>query len=194
MPAVMSQHTMQPPIMGGHTWNACIAGKLIWPTPATTVTNVTITTATGGPVPSTLPVNGSVALAAVATYGDGHTETFTESGVVWRSLDTGVAIMRGNTLVWRRGGTVRVTATVGGFTSPAVSVACAYVPESITVSPNPVTLRVGERVDLMVSVLPAGASQEVSVVSTDPDVVAVASASSTADEGTVDAALAGGPS
>lgn len=174
MPAVMSQHTMQPPIMGGHTWNAYIAGKLVWPSAKDTVVSIRITTAAGGQVPSMLPVNGSVQLAAVATYGDGHTETHTTEGVAWRSLDTGVAVMDGATLRWVHGGTALVTATVNGFTSAALSVACVWAPESITVSPNPVLVRVGESVDLTIRVLPAAASQDVTVSIDDETIAQVA--------------------
>ncbi|KAA8827316.1 Ig-like domain-containing protein [Bifidobacterium myosotis] len=43
----------------------------------------------------------------------------------------------------------------------------------MTVSPNPVTLRVGETVALDIRVLPEGASQDVTVVSDHPDIVSV---------------------
>ncbi|KAA8832748.1 hypothetical protein [Bifidobacterium tissieri] len=160
MPATMNSQTIQPPLIGGHTWNAYINGRLIWPSPKDTVTAIRITTIDGATPPTSLPVNGSVQLAATATYGDNHTETLTTEGVTWRSLDPGVATMRGNTLAWAHGGTALVTATVNGFTSAAVSVACEYAPESISVSPNPVTVRVGQSAAVAVSVLPATANQE----------------------------------
>lgn len=174
MPVIIAGKTLSKPICNGHPHNAIYNGKILWPSPKDTVVSIRITTAAGGNVPSTLPVNGSVALAAVATYGDGHTETHTTEGVVWRSLDTGVAVMDGATLRWVHGGTALVTATVNGFTSAALSVACAWAAESITVSPNPVLVRVGESVDLTVRVLPAAASQDVTVSIDDETVAQVA--------------------
>ncbi|TPF97556.1 hypothetical protein EP30_01035 [Bifidobacterium sp. UTCIF-39] len=160
MPVLLANKTIPKPIRNGHPHNAIYNGKILWPSPKDTVTAIRITTIDGATPPTSLPVNGSVQLAATATYGDNHTETLTTEGVTWRSLDTGVATMRGNTLAWAHGGTALVTATVNGFTSAAVSVACAYAPESISVSPNPVIVRVGQSVAVAVSVLPATANQE----------------------------------
>lgn len=48
-------------------------------------------------------------------------------------------------------------------------------PESITVSPESVTVRVGETVNLSYRVLPEGASQDVTFTVTDPSIVSVTS-------------------
>ena len=86
--------------------------------------------------------------------------------MTFTSRDTSTATVSGNTLTWRHGGTILVTATVNGFTSAAVSISAAYAPESIKVTDDSgqpvdaVTLRVGESRNLKVTVLPDAASQE----------------------------------
>lgn len=62
--------------------------------------------------------------------------------MTFTSRDTSTATVSGNTLTWRHGGTILVTATVNGFTSAAVSISAAYAPESIKVTaPTPGTYR-----------------------------------------------------
>lgn len=86
--------------------------------------------------------------------------------MTFASRDTSTATVSGNTLTWRHGGTILVTATVNGFTSAAASIASAYAPESIKVTDDSgkpidnITLRVGEKKYLQVRVLPTEASQE----------------------------------
>ena len=75
---------------------------------------------------------------AKATYADGHVgDLLTTNDVTFASRDTSTATISGNTLTWRHGGTILVTATVNGFTSAAVSISAAYAPESIKVTDIP---------------------------------------------------------
>lgn len=86
--------------------------------------------------------------------------------MTFASRDTSTATISGNTLTWRHGGTILVTATVNGFTSAAASIASAYAPESIAVTDESgatvtaLTLRAGDEKRLNVRILPAAASQE----------------------------------
>lgn len=97
-------------------------------------------------------------------------DLLTTKDVTFASRDTSTATVSGNTLTWRHGGTILVTATVNGFTSAAASIASAYAPESIKVTDDSgqpvdaVTLRVGETKQLNIAVLPAAASQEVTSI------------------------------
>lgn len=153
--------------MGGHTYNALYNGKLVWPLDKDTVVSIEITDDKGNALPKSLPVNGSLKLGAKATYADGHVgELLTTKNVTFTSRDTSTATVSGNTLTWRHGGTILVTATVNGFTSAAASIASAYAPESITVTDESgatvtaLTLRAGDEKRLNVRILPAAASQE----------------------------------
>ena len=88
-------------------------------------------------------------------------DLLTTKDVTFTSRDTSTATVSGNTLTWRHGGTILVTATVNGFTSAAVSISAAYAPESIKVTDDSgkpidnITLRVGESKNLKVTI-PAG--------------------------------------
>ena len=117
---------------------------------------------------------------AKATYADGHVgDLLTTKNVTFTSRDTSTATVSGNTLTWRHGGTILVTATVNGFTSAAVSISAAYAPESIKVTDDSgkpidnITLRVGEEKYLKVRVLPTEASQGFTAVAANPTVASV---------------------
>lgn len=168
MPAFYAGKRVGKPLMGGHTYNAMFNGKLVWPLDKDTVVSIEITDDKGNALPKSLAVNGSLKLGAKATYADGHVgDLLTTKDVTFASRDTSTATVSGNTLTWRHGGTILVTATVNGFTSAAVSIASAYAPESIRVTDDSgktvdsITLRVGEDINLHFSVLPVAASQEV---------------------------------
>lgn len=167
MPALYAGKKTGKPLMGGHTYNAMFNGKLVWPLDKDTVVSVEITDDKGKPLPKSLPVSGTLKLGAKATYADGHVgDLLTTKNVTFTSRDTSTATVSGNTLTWKHGGTILVTATVGGFTSAAVSIASAYAPESIKVTDDSgktidnITLRVDEEKRLNITVLPAAASQE----------------------------------
>lgn len=167
MPALYAGKRVGKPLMGGHTYNAMFNGKLVWPLDKDTVVSVNITDDKGKPLPKSLAVSGTLKLGAKATYADGHVgDLLTTKDVTFASRDTSTATVSGNTLTWRHGGTILVTATVNGFTSAAVSISAAYAPESVTVADesgvivSALSLRVGEEKYLQVRVLPTGASQE----------------------------------
>lgn len=167
MPALYAGKRVGKPLMAGHTYNALFDGKLVWPLDKDTVVSVEITDDRGNALPKSLPVSGTLKLGAKATYADGHVgDLLTTKDVTFTSRDTSTATVSGNTLTWRHGGTILVTATVNGFTSAAVSISAAYAPESIKVTNDAgqpvdaVTLRVGESRNLRVTILPDAASQE----------------------------------
>ncbi|TPF78342.1 hypothetical protein BW12_07120 [Bifidobacterium sp. UTCIF-3] len=179
MSILLNGRKLAKPLRNGVPWNALLDGRKLWGTPADTVTGVEILNEDGTPAPTSLPVNGSIRLAARATYADGHTGEVTTTGVRFTSLDTSVATISGNTVTWRHGGTALVTATMGGFTSAALSVSAAYAPESVTLLDEAgkpvtaVTLRVGEAVNVRANILPAGASQEYTATVKDTGVARV---------------------
>lgn len=167
MPAFYAGKRVGKPLLNGHTYNALFNGKLVWPLDKDTVVSIEITDDKGKPLPKSLAVSGTLKLGAKATYADGHVgDLLTTKNVTFTSRDTSTATVSGNTLTWRHGGTILVTATVNGFTSAAASIASAYAPESIKVTDDSgrpidnITLRVGEEKYLKVRVLPTGASQE----------------------------------
>lgn len=186
MPALYAGHKTGKPLMNGHTYNAMFNGKLVWPLDKDTVVSVEITDDKGNALPKSLTVNGSLKLGAKATYADGHVgDLLTTKGVTFTSRDTSTATVSGNTLTWRHGGTILVTATVNGFTSAAASIASAYAPESIKVTDDSgqpvdaVTLRVGESMNLKVTILPDAASQEFTDSAASPDIAVVGDAKPT---------------
>ena len=135
MPALYAGKRVGKPLMGGHTYNALFNGKLVWPLDKDTVVSIEITDDKGRALPKSLAVNGTLKLGAKATYADGHVgDLLTTKDVTFTSRDTSTGTVSGNTLTWRHGGTILVTATVNGFTSAAASIASAYAPESITVT------------------------------------------------------------
>lgn len=167
MPALYAGKRVGKPLMKGHTYNAMFNGKLVWPLDKDTVVSVNITDDKGKPLPKSLAVSGTLKLGAKATYADGHVgDLLTTKDVTFTSRDTSTATISGNTLTWRHGGTILVTATVNGFTSAAASIASAYAPESIAVTDESgatvtaLTLRAGDEKRLNVRILPAAASQE----------------------------------
>ena len=167
MPALYAGKRVGKPLLNGHTYNALFNGKLVWPLDRDTVVSIEITDDKGKPLPKSLAVSGTLKLGAKATYADGHVgDLLTTKNVTFTSRDTSTATVSGNTLTWRHGGTILVTATVNGFTSAAVSISAAYAPESIKVTDDSgktidnITLRVGEEKYLKVRVLPTEASQE----------------------------------
>ena len=132
MPALYAGKRVGKPLMGGHTYNAMFNGKLVWPLDRDTVVSIRITDDKGKPLPKSLAVNGTLKLGAKATYADGHVgDLLTTNDVTFASRDTSTATVSGNTLTWRHGGTILVTATVNGFTSAAASIASAYAPDVI---------------------------------------------------------------
>lgn len=167
MPALYAGKRVGKPLMRSHTYNAMFNGKLVWPLDKDTVVSVNITDDKGKPLPKSLAVSGTLKLGAKATYADGHVgDLLTTNDVTFTSRDTSTATISGNTLTWRHGGTILVTATVNGFTSAAASIASAYAPESIAVTDESgrtvtaLTLRAGDEKRLNVRILPAAASQE----------------------------------
>lgn len=167
MPAFYAGKRVGKPLLNGHTYNALFNGKLVWPLDKDTVVSIEITDDRGRALPKSLPVNGTLKLGAKATYADGHVgDLLTTKDVTFTSRDTSTGTVNGNTLTWRHGGTILVTATVNGFTSAAVSISAAYAPESIKVTDDSgktidnITVRVGESRNLKVTVLPDAASQE----------------------------------
>lgn len=167
MPAFYAGKRVGKPLLNGHTYNALFNGKLVWPLDKDTVVSIEITDDKGKPLPKSLAVSGTLKLGAKATYADGHVgDLLTTNDVTFASRDTSTATVSGNTLTWRHGGTILVTATVNGFTSAAVSISAAYAPESIKVTDDSgkpidnITLRVGESKNLKVAILPDAASQE----------------------------------
>lgn len=186
MPALYAGHKTGKPLMNGHTYNAMFNGKLVWPLDKDTVVSIEITDDKGNALPKSLAVNGTLKLGAKATYADGHVgDLLTTKGVTFTSRDTSTATVSGNTLTWRHGGTILVTATVNGFTSAAASIASAYAPESIKVTDDAgqpvdaVTLRVGESMNLKVTILPDAASQEFTDSAASPDIAVVGDAKPT---------------
>ena len=179
MPMIHAGRQVGMPARAGHVWNAVHDGRLVWPDPANTVVGVEVLSVDGGTPPASLPIGGSVALAARASYADGH-QGDVRTDVTFSSLDPTVATVSGNTVQWAHGGTALITAKIGGFTSAAISIACAYAPESIRVTDadgglvDALSMRVGDDpVKLAVSVLPAQADQTVSVSVDDPSIVEV---------------------
>ena len=186
MPALYAGKRVGKPLMRGHTYNAMFNGKLVWPLDRDTVVSIEITDDKGNALPKSLAVNGTLKLGAKATYADGHVgDLLTTKDVTFTSRDTSTATVSGNTLTWRRGGTILVTATVNGFTSAAVSISAAYAPESIKVTDDSgqpvdaVTLRVGESKNLKVTILPDAASQEFTASAASPDIAVVGDAKPT---------------
>lgn len=180
MPALYAGKRVGKPLMRGHTYNAMFNGKLVWPLDRDTVVSIRITDDKGRTLPKSLAVNGTLKLGAKATYADGHVgDLLTTNDVTFASRDTSTATVSGNTLTWRHGGTILVTATIGGFTSAAASIAAAYAPESVTVADesgvivSALSLRVGEEKYLKVRVLPTGASQEFTPTVKDQTVASV---------------------
>lgn len=180
MPAFYAGKRVGKPLLNGHTYNALFNGKLVWPLDKDTVVSIEITDDKGKPLPKSLAVSGTLKLGAKATYADGHVgDLLTTKNVTFTSRDTSTATVSGNTLTWRHGGTILVTATVNGFTSAAVSIAAAYAPESVTVADesgvivSALSLRVGEEKYLKVRVLPTGASQEFTPTVKDQTVASV---------------------
>lgn len=72
MPALYAGHKTGKPLMNGHTYNAMINGKLVWPLDKDTVVSIEITDDKGKALPKSLAVSGSLKLGAKATYADGH--------------------------------------------------------------------------------------------------------------------------
>lgn len=180
MPAFYAGKRVGKPLLNGHTYNALFNGKLVWPLDKDTVVSIEITDDKGKPLPKSLTVSGTLKLGAKATYADGHVgDLLTTKDVTFASRDTSTATVSGNTLTWRHGGTILVTATIGGFTSAAASIAAAYAPESVTVADesgvivSALSLRVGEEKYLKVRVLPTGASQEFTPTVKDQTVASV---------------------
>lgn len=180
MPAFYAGKRVGKPLLNGHTYNALFNGKLVWPLDKDTVVSIEITDDKGKPLPKSLAVSGTLKLGAKATYADGHVgDLLTTKDVTFASRDTSTATVSGNTLTWRHGGTILVTATIGGFTSAAASIAAAYAPESVTVADesgvivSALSLRVGEEKYLKVRVLPTGASQEFTPTVKDQTVASV---------------------
>lgn len=158
MPALYAGKRVGKPLMGGHTYNAMFNGKLVWPLDKDTVVSVNITDDKGKPLPKSLAVSGTLKLGAKATYADGHVgDLLTTKDVTFTSRDTSTATISGNTLTWRHGGTILVTATVNGFTSAAASIA---VTDESGATVTALTLRAGDEKRLNVRILPAAASQE----------------------------------
>lgn len=180
MPALYAGKRVGKPLMRSHTYNAMFNGKLVWPLDKDTVVSIRITDDKGRTLPKSLPVNGTLKLGAKATYADGHVgDLLTTKNVTFTSRDTSTATVSGNTLTWRHGGTILVTATANGFTSAAASIASAYAPESIAVTDESgatvtaLTLRAGDEKRLNVRILPAAASQEYTADITDKTIATI---------------------
>lgn len=161
MGVLYAGRTAGKPLMAGRVHNAYHGGRLLWPVaPANSVVKVDVTLADGSPVPSTLDAGGSLSLAATATYGDGsESGLLTGEHVTFSTSTPDVVTVTGNVVQYKSGGVGMVTAMVGGFTSTAIRLDCEYVPEEFKVTPDPVTVRVGETVNVQVGVTPAEAPQ-----------------------------------
>ena len=119
MPAFYAGKRVGKPLLNGHTYNAMFNGKLVWPLDKDTVVSIEITDDKGKPLPKSLPVSGTLKLGAKATYADGHVgDLLTTKDVTFTSRDTSTATVSGNTLTWRHGGTILVTATINGPSPP----------------------------------------------------------------------------
>lgn len=175
MPAYLNGVKIAQPLVDGKPWNALINDKHVWAPARDTVTSIVILAENGGAPPKSLAINGTAKLAARATYADGHVgDLLTGKDVTFKSLDTSVATVSGNTVTWKHGGTALITATIGGFTSAALSIACAYAPESIKVTPSSIETRVGDDpVQISVQILPAAASQEFTATVKDPAIATI---------------------
>lgn len=180
MPALYAGKRISKPLLGGHTYNAMLDGRLVWPAAKDAVVSIEVTDDKGKALPKSLAVSGTLKLGAKATYADGHVgDLLTTKGVTFTSRDTSTGTVSGNTLTWRHGGTILVTATIDGFTSAAASIASAYAPESITVTDGSgatvtaLSLRAGENLKLQVRVLPASADQTFTAITGDGTVAVV---------------------
>lgn len=164
MPALFAGARIDAPMIGGHTYQMLVDGKRVFLPPEETVVSLRIVQSDGTTVPESLPIDGTLALAVIPTYGDGHDGEITTDDVVFSVRDTSVATISANTLAWVHGGVAVVSAFYAGVSSMAVGIDCAYAPEQIIVTPSEVSLRVGgDPVELSVTVLPAEADQTVTV-------------------------------
>lgn len=195
MSVYLNGRAVAQPVRNGTPYNALHNGRKVWVDPKDKITSVVVVNADGKPAPTSLPIDGSVTLAAQATYGDGHKgELLTTKGVSFETTTPDFVTIESNKVMWKHGGTAVITATIDGAKSGPVSITCAYKPESVTVSSGgkPVTaltLAKGATATIDVSVLPAEASQDVTVTSDHPDIVVVAEQDAATDAGMADAAI-----
>lgn len=89
-----------------------------------TLTSVTVTSETGGTLPTNLKAVATLKLGAKATYTDG-TSSMATSQATFTSLDTAIATVNGNTLTLIKEGTAKVTATIGAKTSGTTTIPVA---------------------------------------------------------------------
>ena len=89
-----------------------------------TLTSATVTSETGGTLPTNLKAGATLKLGAKATYTDG-TNGMATSQATFTSLDTAIATVNGNTLTLIKEGTAKVTATVNKVTSATASITVA---------------------------------------------------------------------
>lgn len=95
-----------------------------WLVAPKTLTSVTVTSETGGTLPTNLKAGATLKLGAKATYTDG-TSSMATSQATFTSLDTAIATVNGNTLTLIKEGTAKVTATIGAKTSGTTTIPVA---------------------------------------------------------------------
>lgn len=105
-------------------WGGFYREWLIDPNAPKTLTSVTVTSETGGTLPTNLKAGATLKLGAKATYTDG-TSSMATSQATFTSLDTAIATVNGNTLTLIKEGTAKVTATIGAKTSGTTTIPVA---------------------------------------------------------------------
>jgi hypothetical protein len=93
--------------------------------PAGTLTSIIVTPTS----PPNLKIGFSQQFAATANYSDGSTADIT-ADAIWASSDTSIAafLQAGSLLTGMKSGTANITASLGGKTSPPVSITVVPLP------------------------------------------------------------------
>ncbi|KFI56585.1 Ig-like domain-containing protein [Bifidobacterium callitrichos] len=169
-------------------------GTAVLPAPSTgTVESVAFTADT--PVAGVL--SHDYTLGCVLTPADAD-----DQAVTWTSSDktiadftkTGAAPLHKILTTTAKAGTTKITVTThDGNHTAEMTFTNSVAPTGIEVTPNPITMRVGEALDPAVNILPAEAYQGVVITSDDPDIVSVVddSKAATVDESRVGEARIG---
>lgn len=95
-----------------------------WLVAPKTLTSVSVTSETGGTLPTNLKAGATLKLGAKATYTDGTSSMVTRQAT-FTSLDKTIATVSGSTLTLIKAGTAKVTATVNKVTSATASITVA---------------------------------------------------------------------
>jgi alpha-tubulin suppressor-like RCC1 family protein len=140
------------------------------------------------PLPSALPTE-TLQLSATALYSDGSDEV-PASGVTWESTDTSVFTVDGSGLLTAVAeGAATVRASYDGVQGTTVVTVGAATLESITVTPDGISLFVGDQQSYIASASYSDGSavdvtESVTWNSDDPDIVVVSNAAGTEGEAT----------